>query len=99
MTDMARDIREGPHNRIELAEEQIPEFLVLAREAINEWGAGGKYLPQAVAEALERVYELGLSRSPIPAPPPPQPTVLRRTRTQPAAAPATQRVRRTRPAN
>lgn len=99
MTDMARDIREGPHNRIERAEEEIPEFLAIAREAINEWGAGGKYLPQAVAEALERVYQLGLSRSPIPAPKTPEPTVLRRTRTQPAAAPASQRVRRTRPAN
>lgn len=93
---MAREILEGPHNRIERAEEEIPEFLAIAREAINEWGAGGKYLPQAVAEALERVYELGLQRSPIPAPAP-APTLIRRTRPAPEPAPPSNRIRRTRP--
>lgn len=96
---MARDIREGPHNRIERAEEEIPEFLAMAREAINEWGAGAKYLQQTVAEALQRAYELGLQRSPIEPPPPAGPKVIRRTRTQPVEAPPTNRVRRTRPSN
>lgn len=94
---MARELREGPHNRMERAEEDAPEWLDLAREVLARWESGELYLLHAVAEGLKDAYRRGQSGQEVEAPEPPPAQIIRRTRAPAAPAPTATRVRRTRP--
>lgn len=101
-----KDVRPNMHTHLERIQQEMPEFMDLARVVLKRWEAGTNALLPVVAEGLKEAYEAGLQgvklvRTPVveedEEPPVTAPHRTRRTR---AAAeetpPVAQRVRRTR---
>lgn len=101
-----KDIRPNMHTHMERVQQEIPEFMDLARVVLKRWEAGTNALMPVVAEGLREAYELGRSgvvmgRTPVeeeedeeaPAVAPPR---VRRTRAAVEEPPVTPRIRRTR---
>lgn len=101
-----KDVRPSMHTHLEKVQQEIPEFMDMARIVLKRWEAGSNALMPVVAEGLKEAYELGLKgvpmgRSPVeeeeeeeaPAAAPPR---VRRTRAAAEEPPVAPRIRRTR---
>lgn len=100
---MAREVIQGPWQRLQKCKEDNPEWVSEAHRVISEWG-NSDYLVTVVAKGLKEAYERGVNGLP-----PPKVTtldqdeeeevqpVVRRTRTRkPAELPTTRKRRTTR---